>query len=50
LERPAWDATYDDNVRSRAKERVLLLYPKFQEFVMAKASKRKQIRPRNPHT
>lgn len=46
----AWDATYDDNVRSRAKERVLLLYPKFQEFVMAEASKRKQIRPRNPHT
>lgn len=46
----AWDATYDDNMRSRAKERVLLLYPKFQEFVMAEASKKKQIRPRNPHS
>lgn len=45
----SWDATYDDNVRSRAKERVLMLYPKFQEFVMAEAGKRKQIRPRNPH-
>ena len=44
----SWDATYDDNVWSRAKERVLLLYPKFQEFVVAQASKRKQIRPRNP--
>jgi len=46
----AWDATYDDNMRSRAKERVLLLYPKFQEYVLAEASKRKQVRPRNPHS
>lgn len=44
----AWDATYDDNMRSRAKERVLILYPKFKEFVMAEASKRRQVRPRNP--
>jgi hypothetical protein len=27
---------------------VLLLYPKFQELVVAQASRRKQIRPRNP--
>ena len=46
----AWDATYDDNMRSRAKERVLILYPKFKEFVMAEASKRRQVRPRNPHS
>jgi hypothetical protein len=46
----AWDATYDDNMRSRAKERVLLLYPKFQEFVVAEARKRRQVRPRNPHS
>lgn len=46
----AWDATYDDNMRSRAKERVLLLYPKFQEFVKAEAAKKRQVRPRNPHS
>ena len=44
----AWDATYDDNIRSRAKERVLKLYPKFQEFVKAEGQKRKQMRLRDP--
>jgi hypothetical protein len=46
----AWDATYDDNMRTRAKERVLKLYPKFQELMKAEAGMRRQVRPRNPHT
>ncbi len=44
----SWDATYDDNMRTRAKDRVLKLYPKFQEFVVAEAKKKKQVRPRDP--
>lgn len=46
----AWDATYDDNIRSRAKERVLKLYPKFQEFVKREAAMQRQHRSRNPLT
>lgn len=46
----AWDATYDDNIRTRAKDRVIKLYPKFVEYVKAEAAKKKQLRPRNPHT
>lgn len=45
----AWDATYDDNIRTRAKDRVIKLYPKFVEYVKAEAAKKKQMRPRNPH-
>lgn len=46
----AWDAVYDDNMRTRAKDKVLKLYPKFVEYVQAEAAKKKQHRPRNPHT
>ena len=46
----AWDAVYDDNMRTRAKDKVLKLYPKFVEYVQAEAAKKKQQRPRNPHT
>ncbi|KAI3426834.1 hypothetical protein D9Q98_006781, partial [Chlorella vulgaris] len=46
----AWDAVYDDNLRTRAKEKVLKLYPTFVEYVLAEAAKRRQQRPRNPHT
>ncbi|KAL4855767.1 hypothetical protein ACK3TF_003839 [Chlorella vulgaris] len=46
----AWDAVYDDNMRARAKEKVLKLYPKFVEYVLAEAARRRQQRPRNPHT
>ena len=45
----AWDATYDDDIMIRAKERVIKLYPKFVEYVKTEAAKKKQIRPRNPH-
>lgn len=46
----AWDATYDDNMRTRAKERVLKLYPNFVEYVKSEHNKKKQVRMRNPHT
>ena len=46
----AWDAVYDDNMRTRAKEKVLKLYPKFVEYVQAEAALKRQQRPRNPHT
>ena len=46
----AWDAVYDDNMRTRAKDKGLKLYPKFVEYVQAEAAKKKQHRPRNPHT
>lgn len=44
----AWDATYDDNIRIRAKQRVLQLYPQFVAWVRAQAARQVQQQPIDP--
>lgn len=44
----SWDATYDDNRRLRAMDRIISMYPRFRQFVEAEHAKKKRQRPRNP--
>lgn len=45
----AWDATYDDHMRTRALDRIIAMYPRFREFVKGEHARKRQQRPRDPH-
>lgn len=45
---PSWDATYDNNKKTRAMAKAIKLYPNFIEWVKEQAKLKKQVVPRNP--
>lgn len=45
---PSWDATYDNNHKTRAMGKVVKLYPQFIEWVREQAKLKKKVVPRNP--
>ena len=45
----AWDATYDDEQKTRGMHQVLVLWPRFTAWVKASAALKRHNIPRNPH-